>query len=135
MRSLLLIATITLITGTVFIILYFLAGTFANIISPIYIIIGLMLFIGGGIAILVIPKEHYHEKGRDDKKGLDMEMLLLGSCALLVGFIIAMSADMWTHQTERSWLPYRTITFISAGLLGFITIKVMTNGKEAPEST
>ena len=48
------------------------------IISPLYSIIGWLLFVIGGFFIVITPRKYYHTIKRGNKRPLEIELLIIG---------------------------------------------------------
>ncbi len=127
----LLIGVVIFIIGTSSIIFYFIMCSFIEIIiSPFYPIIGMILFVIGGFFIMITPRKFYHKIIRNNKRPLEIELLIIGLCGILLGTIISMAVDIYIYRNERGMFPFRTILYFTAVFIGgFITVKIIQKKK------
>ena len=98
------------------------------IISPFYIIIGWILFVIGGIFILITPRKFYHKIIRNNKKPLEIELLIIGLCGILLCAIISVAGDIYIYRNDGVF-PFRTLLFFTAVFIGFIIVKIIQKKK------
>jgi len=97
------------------------------IISALYSIIGWILFVIGGIVIIITPRKFYHKKIRNNKKPLEIELLIIGLCGMLLCTIMSMAADIYIYRNDGVF-PFRTLLVFTAGFVGFI-VKIIRKKK------
>ncbi len=117
------------IIGTSSIIFYIIMCSVIEIISPFYYIIGWILFVIGGFFIIITPRKFYHKIIRNNKKPLEIELLIIGLCGLLLCAIISMAGDIYIYRNEGRMFPFQTILFFTAVFIGFIIVKIMQKKK------
>jgi len=124
----LLIGVVLFIFGTSSIIFYFIMSFVIEIIiSALYSIIGWILFVIGGIVIIITPRKFYHKKIRNNKKPLEIELLIIGLCGMLLCTIMSMAADIYIYRNDGVF-PFRTLLVFTAGFVGFI-VKIIRKKK------
>ena len=115
--------------GTFSIIFYFIIGFVIEIIiSPLYPIIGWILFVIGGSFIVITPRKYYHTIKRGNKRPLEIELLIIGLCGLILCTSISIAVDIYIYRNDGVF-PFRTLLFFTAGFVGFIIIKIRRKKK------
>ena len=115
--------------GTFSIISYFIMCFIIEIIkSPLYYIIGLLLFAIGGFLIVITPRKYYHTIKRGNKRPLEIELLIIGLCGILICISISIAADIYIYRNDGVF-PFRTLLFFTAGFVGFTIIKIRRKKK------
>jgi len=98
------------------------------IISALYSIIGWTLFVIGGFFIIITPRKFYHKIIRNNKKHLEIELLIIGLCGMLLCTIMALAADIYIYRNDGVF-PFRTLLVFTAGIVGFIITKIIRKKK------
>ncbi len=126
----LLIGIVLFIIGTSSIIFYFIMGFVIEIIiSALYSIIGWILFVIGGFFIIITPRKFYHKIIRNNKKPLEIELLIIGLYGMLIVIIWSMAADISIYRNEGGMFPSRTILSFTGFFIGFIMVKIIEKKK------
>jgi hypothetical protein len=124
-----LIGAVIFTIGTSLIIFYFIMSFFIEIImSPFYVFIGLILFAIGFFFIIITPRKFYHKIIRNNKKPLEIELLIIGLCGMLLCTIMSVVADIYIYRNDGVF-PFRTLLVFTAGFVGFIIIKIIRKKK------
>jgi len=92
------------------------------IISALYSIIGLILFVIGGFFIIITPRKYYHTIKRRNKRPLEIELLIIGLCGMLLCTIMSLAADIYVYRNDGLF-PFRTLLLFTASFVGFIISK------------
>jgi len=98
------------------------------IISPLYSIIGWLLFVIGGFFIVITPRKYYHTIKRGNNRPLEIELLIIGLCGLIFCTSISIAADIYFYRNDGVF-PFRTLLFFTASFVGFIIIKIRRKKK------
>ena len=98
------------------------------IISPLYSIIGWILFVIGGFFIVITPRKYYHTIKRGNKRPLEIELLIIGLCGLILLSSISIAVDIYVYRNEGVF-PFRTLLLVFASLVGFIIGKIRRKKK------
>ncbi len=98
------------------------------IISPLYSIIGWILFVIGGFFIVITPRKYYHTIKRGNKRPLEIELLIIGLCGLILLSSISIAVDIYVYRNEGVF-PFRTLLLVIASLVGFIIGKIRRKKK------
>ena len=115
--------------GTFSIIFYFImCFVIEIIISPLYSIIGWILFVIGGFFIVITPRKYYHTIKRGNKRPLEIELLIIGLCGLILLSSISIAVDIYVYRNEGVF-PFRTLLLVIASLVGFIIGKIRRKKK------
>ncbi len=126
---LLLSGVVLFFIGTFSIIFYFIVSFVIEIIiSPLYSIIGLILFVIGGFFIIITPRKYYHTIKRGNKRPLEIELLIIGLCGLILLSSISIAVDIYVYRNEGVF-PFRTLLLVFASLVGFIIGKIRRKKK------
>ena len=127
---LLLSGVILFLIGTFSIIFYFMmCSVIEIIISPLYPIIGWLLFVIGGSFIGITPRKYYHTIKRGNKRPLEIELLIIGLCGLILCTVISITVDIYIYKNDGVF-PFRTLLFFTAGFVGFIIVKIRWKKKQ-----
>ena len=70
------------------------------IISPLYPIIGWILFVIGGFFIVITPRKYYHTIKRGNNRPLEIELLIIGLCGLIFCTSISIATDIYFYRNE-----------------------------------
>jgi len=98
------------------------------IISALYYIIGWILFVIGGFFIIITPRKFYHKIIRNNKRPLEIELMIIGLFGMLLCTIISIAADIYIYRNEGVF-PFRTLLVFTAGFVGFIIVKKIRKKK------